>query len=83
MSRELHGHSVLFLLQAKKSFQSMTATKSAVMPNGFRRVITDTDAKSFTDSTRLYKGLGMQPYQSEFTYEKEIRPGKEVRRLAM
>jgi hypothetical protein len=44
-------------------------------------VITDTDANSFTDSTRLYKGLGMEVYRSEFTYEKEIRPGREVRRL--
>ena len=53
----------------------------AFWKNGFRRVITDTDANSFTDSTKLYKGLGMKPYRSEFTFEKEIRPGKEVRRL--
>jgi GNAT superfamily N-acetyltransferase len=49
--------------------------------NGFRRVITDTDLNSFTDSTKLYAGLGMKPYRSEFTYEKEIRAGKEVRQL--
>jgi GNAT superfamily N-acetyltransferase len=49
--------------------------------NGFRRIITDTDANSFTNSTKLYTGLGMRPYRSEFTYEKEIRPGREVRRL--
>jgi GNAT superfamily N-acetyltransferase len=53
----------------------------AFWKNGFRRVITDTDANSFTDSTKLYKGLGMKSYQAEFTYEKEIWPGKEVRRL--
>jgi mycothiol synthase len=49
--------------------------------NGVRRVITDTDANSFTDSTRLYKGLGMEIYRSEFTFEKEIRSGRDVRRL--
>jgi len=61
----------------------MLTAFEAFWKNGFRRVITDTDADSFTDSTRLYKGLGMRPYRSEFTYEKEIRPGKEVRRLEM
>ena len=59
----------------------MLTAFDAFWKNGVRRVITDTDANSFTDSTRLYKGLGMKPYRSEFTYEKEIRPGKEVRRL--
>jgi len=44
-------------------------------------VITDTDAKSFTDAPKLYKGLRMRPYRSEFTYEREIRPGREVRLL--
>jgi len=61
----------------------MLTAFDAFWKNGFRHVITDTDANSFTDSTRLYKGLGMQPYRSEFTYEKEIRPGREVRRLDM
>ncbi len=61
----------------------MLTAFEAFWKNGFRRVITDTDADSFTDSTRLYRGLGMQPYRSEFTYEKEIRPGKEVRRLEL
>jgi mycothiol synthase len=59
----------------------MLAAFDAFWKNGLRRIITDTDANSFTDSTRLYKALGMKPYRSEFTYEKEIRPGKEVRRL--
>lgn len=59
----------------------MLTAFDAFWKNGFRRVITDTDANSFTDSTKLYKGLGMKPYRSEFTYEKEIRPGREVRRL--
>ncbi|HXQ37067.1 MAG TPA: hypothetical protein VN843_23860, partial [Anaerolineales bacterium] len=53
----------------------------AFWKSGFRRVITDTDANSFTDSTKLYTSLGMEPYRREFTYEKEIRLGKEVRRL--
>jgi GNAT superfamily N-acetyltransferase len=59
----------------------MLTAFDAFWRNGFRRIITDTDANSFTHSTRLYTGLGMKPYRSEFTYEKEIRPGKEVRRL--
>lgn len=59
----------------------MLAAFDAFWKNGFRRVITDTDAKSFTDAPKLYKGLGMKPYRSEFTFEKEIRPGKEVRLL--
>jgi GNAT superfamily N-acetyltransferase len=59
----------------------MLAAFDAFWKNGFRRVITDTDAKSFTDAPKLYQGLGMKPYRSEFTYEKEIRLGKEVRLL--
>lgn len=59
----------------------MLTAFDAFWKNGFRRVITDTDLNSFTDSTKLYTGLGMKPYRSEFTYEKEIRSGKEVRRL--
>ena len=59
----------------------MLTAFDAFWKSGFRRVITDTDADSFTDSTKLYTGLGMEPYRREFTYEKEIRPGKEVRRL--
>lgn len=59
----------------------MLAAFDAFWKNGFRRVITDTDAKSFTDAPKLYQGLGMKPYRREFTYEKEIRPGREVRLL--
>ena len=59
----------------------MLASFDAFWKNGFRRVITDTDAKSFTDAPKLYQGLGMRPYRSEFTYEKEIRAGREVRLL--
>ncbi|MDQ2690971.1 MAG: GNAT family N-acetyltransferase [Chloroflexota bacterium] len=59
----------------------MLAAFEAFWENGFRRVITDTDARSFTEAPRLYQGLGMRPYRIEFTYEKEIRPGREVRLL--
>jgi GNAT superfamily N-acetyltransferase len=59
----------------------MLAAFDVFWKKGFRRIITDTDANSFTNSTSLYKGLGMRPYRTEFTYEKEIRPGREVRRL--
>jgi len=46
-----------------------------------KRIITDTDAESFTDAHRFYTGLGMQPYRREFLYLKETRPGTEIRRL--
>jgi GNAT superfamily N-acetyltransferase len=59
----------------------MLTAFDAFWKNGFRRVITDTDASSLTNSTSLYKSLGMKPYRREFTYEKEIRPGREVRLL--
>lgn len=59
----------------------MLAAFDAFWKNGFRRVITDTDANSFTNSTKLYTGLGMEPYRREITFEKEIRAGREVRRL--
>ena len=48
---------------------------------GIRRIILDTDSDSFSESTKFYSGLGMKPYRREFLYEKEIRPGREVRRL--
>lgn len=49
--------------------------------NGMRRVILDTDSQSFTDSSLFYTSLGMSIYRKEFLYEKEIRSGKEIRRL--
>ena len=48
---------------------------------GFRRVILDTDSQSFSNSASLYQSVGMEPYRTEFVYEKEIRPGREVRLL--
>jgi mycothiol synthase len=57
----------------------LLASFEAFWRNGFRRVITDTDATSFTNAPRLYESVGMQPYRQEVTYEKEMRPGREVR----
>ena len=48
---------------------------------GVNRIILDTDSESFSQSTKFYEGLGMKPYRREFLYEKEIRPGREIRRL--
>jgi GNAT superfamily N-acetyltransferase len=48
---------------------------------GQHRIITDTDANSFTHAPQLYMSLGMRPYRREFLYEKEIRAGKEARRM--
>jgi mycothiol synthase len=50
---------------------------------GKRRVILDTDSQSFTHAPRFYTNLGMNPYRHEFLYEKEIRAGREVRRLKL
>lgn len=50
---------------------------------GVKRIILDTDSESFSESTKFYGELGMKPYRREFLYEKEIRPGMEVRRLSL
>ena len=49
---------------------------------GIRRVITDTDADSFTGANRLYQQVGMRNYRREHLYEKVLRPGTELRLLA-
>lgn len=54
---------------------------NAFWKNGVRRIILDTDSKSSSNTASLYQGVGMKPYRSEFVYEKEIRPGREVRLL--
>ncbi|MCA9951659.1 MAG: GNAT family N-acetyltransferase [Anaerolineales bacterium] len=54
----------------------------AFWQQGVRRIITDTDANSFTGAPTFYTKLGMQEYRRELLFEKEIRPGKEVRRLS-
>jgi mycothiol synthase len=59
----------------------MLSAFQAFWQRGVRRVILDTDTHSFTAAPRFYAHLGMRPYRWEFLYEKEVRPGKEVRRL--
>lgn len=51
--------------------------------HGIRRVILDTDIDSFTKAPAFYASLGMRQYRHEFLYEKEVRPGREVRRLSI
>ncbi len=59
----------------------MKTAFNAFWQNGIRRVILDTDSQSFTHAPRFYANLGMSAYRYEFVYEKEIRTGREVRRL--
>lgn len=59
----------------------MLTAFQAFWQHDIRRIIADTDAGSFTQAPKLYTELGMRPYRQEFLYEKEIRPGREVRRL--
>lgn len=60
----------------------MLAAFGAFWRHGLRRIITDTDADSFSQAPKLYASLGMRPYRYEYTFEKEIRPGREIRRLS-
>ncbi len=48
---------------------------------GLRRIVTDTDAASFSETPRFYAGLGMRPFRRELLLEKTVRQGEEVRRL--
>jgi mycothiol synthase len=48
---------------------------------GLRRIILDTDAASFADTPRFYSNLGLREYRRESLYEKELRPGRDLRRL--
>lgn len=50
--------------------------------HGIRRVITDTDANSFTGANYLYQSVGMTIFRRELLYEKELRAGRELRVLA-
>jgi GNAT superfamily N-acetyltransferase len=50
--------------------------------HGIRRVITDTDSESFTAGPALYERVGMRQYRHELVYEKEVRPGRELRALS-
>ena len=55
----------------------------AFWQHGIRRIVTDTDADSFTEAPMFYSGLGMQWYKRELLYEKQIQSGKDVRRLSV
>jgi mycothiol synthase len=46
---------------------------------GIRRITTDTDAANLTGSFRLYQRLGMRTFRHELVFEKELRPGQELR----
>jgi mycothiol synthase len=59
----------------------MQTAFQAFWEKGIQRIILDTDSESFSQSRVFYSGLGMKPYRREFLYEKEICPGREVRRL--
>jgi len=61
----------------------MLSAFSAFWQAGLRRIILDTDADSFTHAPKFYNQLGMRVYRREFLYEKAVRAGVEVRRLAV
>ncbi len=56
---------------------------NAFWERGVRRIITDTDAESFTETPKFYARVGMRLYRREYLYEKEVCPGTEVRRLRL
>ena len=45
---------------------------------GIKKVGLGVDASSLTGATRLYERAGMQPFRQYDTYEKEIRPGRDL-----
>jgi GNAT superfamily N-acetyltransferase len=59
----------------------MLAAFGACWQRGLRRIVTDTDAASFSETPRFYASLGMRPYRRELLFEKTVREGEEVRRL--
>lgn len=59
----------------------MRAAFRAFWERGVRRIILDTDAQSFTAAPRFYERLGMHPYRRELLFEREVRAGREARRL--
>ena len=59
----------------------MFSAFNAFYQSGMHRIILDTDAQSFSESSKFYLSLGMSMYRREFLYEKEIRAGQEIRRL--
>jgi GNAT superfamily N-acetyltransferase len=61
----------------------MLTAFAAFWQRGIRRVVLDTDAESFTQAPMFYAHVGMRLYRREFLYEKEVVPGREVRRLGL
>jgi len=61
----------------------MLSAFKAFWESGKKRIVADTDAESFTGAPKFYSSLGMRLFRREYLYEKEIRAGKEVRRLKM
>jgi mycothiol synthase len=59
----------------------MHAAFGAFWERGVRRIILDTDTRSFTAAPRFYERLGMRPYRRELLFEREVRAGREARRL--
>jgi len=51
---------------------------AACYERGKRKVALDVDAESLTGATRLYERAGMHMQRQEMTYEKELRPGKDL-----
>jgi mycothiol synthase len=52
----------------------------AFWDRGIRQITTDTDADSFFNTPALYQGAGMEVFRYQHLYEKEIKPGMELRR---
>lgn len=75
-------------LSVRRSFRGQGVARALALTalgqfyqRGIRRIITDTDSQNFTGSYNLYLSLGMRPYRYENVYEKELRAGREWRRL--
>ncbi|MEZ4726737.1 MAG: hypothetical protein R3E79_06345 [Caldilineaceae bacterium] len=45
---------------------------------GVKKVGLGVDASSLTGATRLYEKAGMKPFRQYNTYEKELRPGRDL-----
>lgn len=48
---------------------------------GIHRVVTDTDAASFTGANHLYPAVGMKVYREEYLYVLRLRDGEDARAL--
>lgn len=50
---------------------------------GVRRVALDVDAQNLTGATRVYEKAGMRVQREAVIYEKELRPGKDLRTVGL